>query len=385
MSKNTRSKANSLSASNASENNDLNELDGGLEAVMQTGYNGPDKSSDYTLSILKYAPIFNENEGETHWPRYSEEFRLIVKRFFKVDLANNDEIISDEINSGIYHMLLRGVGNNCFNLVSSIFRYKGKDAFNYLDEHYLGSFKVRKAQATKAMHNCSMMRGETALQFMTRMHKLEAECIKFKVIPRPEAGQASTLAIHVAYGLPEKYSLLHRSIQNAIHHPTMSELGRMLSEEDHYLKRQDHGRSGNVFAARSEYRGGRRRQRRGRHTPAASGGVRGGSGNPQTAARQRDVTEFRDVTPLLATTTAPAIGGGGRPPYRSHSASGSANTNNRREHPYRNNFKPITCKRCLSRKGTHTAEKCPSTLWCHTCSNASHNSGDCRRNRDNQQ
>ena len=36
MSKNTRSKANSLSASNVSENNDLNELDGGLEAVMQT-------------------------------------------------------------------------------------------------------------------------------------------------------------------------------------------------------------------------------------------------------------------------------------------------------------------------------------------------------------
>ena len=158
-----------------------------------------------------------------------------------------------------------------------------------------------------------------------------------------------------------------------------------MSEEDHYLRRQDHGRSGNVFAARSEYRGGRRRPRRGRHTPAGgSGGVRGGSGNPQTAARQRDVTEFRDVTPLLATTTAPAIGGGGRPPYRSHSASGSANANNRRDHPYKN-FKPITCKRCLSRKGTHTVERCPSTLWCHTCSNASHNSGDCRRGRDNQQ
>ena len=36
MSKNTRSKSNSLSASNASENNDLNEIEGGLEAVMQT-------------------------------------------------------------------------------------------------------------------------------------------------------------------------------------------------------------------------------------------------------------------------------------------------------------------------------------------------------------
>ena len=36
MSKNTRSKANSLSASNASENNDLNEIDGGLAAVKQT-------------------------------------------------------------------------------------------------------------------------------------------------------------------------------------------------------------------------------------------------------------------------------------------------------------------------------------------------------------
>ena len=36
MSKNTRSKSNSLSASNASENNDLNEIEGGLEAVIQT-------------------------------------------------------------------------------------------------------------------------------------------------------------------------------------------------------------------------------------------------------------------------------------------------------------------------------------------------------------
>ena len=85
MPANTRNKTNSMSASSASENdnnNDLNEIEGGLEAVMQTGYQGPDKSSDYTLSILKYAPIFNESEGETHWPRYSEEFRLIVKRFF---------------------------------------------------------------------------------------------------------------------------------------------------------------------------------------------------------------------------------------------------------------------------------------------------------------
>ena len=93
MSKNTRSKSNSLSASNASENNDLNEIEGGLEAVMQTGYIGTDKISDNTLNFLKYAPIFDESEAETHWPRYSEEFRLIVKRFFKVDLVNNDDTI----------------------------------------------------------------------------------------------------------------------------------------------------------------------------------------------------------------------------------------------------------------------------------------------------
>ena len=49
--------------------------------------------------------FFYESEAETHWPRYSEEFNLVVKRFFKVDLANNDETISDEISSSIYHML----------------------------------------------------------------------------------------------------------------------------------------------------------------------------------------------------------------------------------------------------------------------------------------
>ena len=132
----------------------------------------------------------------------------------------------------------------------------------------------------------------------------------------------------------------------------------------------------------AEWRGGRRKARRGRHTPASSGGDRGGPGNTQTASRQRDVTEFRDVTPLLATTTTTAPAAAGRPPYRGRG--GSANTNNRRDHPYKN-FKPITCKRCLSRKGTHIAERCPSTLWCHTCSNASHNSGDCRKACDNQQ
>ena len=108
MPANTRKKTNSMSASlsvSHSDNiNDSNENDGGLEAVMQTGYNGPDEISDNTLNFLKYAPIFDESEAETHWPRYSEEFRLVVKRFFKVDLVNNDTI-SDEINSSIYHML----------------------------------------------------------------------------------------------------------------------------------------------------------------------------------------------------------------------------------------------------------------------------------------
>ena len=40
---------------------------------------------------------------------------------------------------------------------------------------------------------------------------------------------------------------------------------------------------------------------------------------------------------------------------------------------------PITCKRCLSRKGTHISDNCPSNKFCSFCRNASHNYDDCTK------
>ena len=43
----------------------------------------------------------------------------------------------------------------------------------------------------------------------------------------------------------------------------------------------------------------------------------------------------------------------------------------------RDNRPPITCKRCLSRKGTHISENCPSKKFCSYCRNGSHNYEEC--------
>ena len=44
---------------------------------------------------------------------------------------------------------------------------------------------------------------------------------------------------------------------------------------------------------------------------------------------------------------------------------------------YKDNRPPISCKRCLSRKGTHTAENCPVMKYCDHCKNGSHMTIEC--------
>ena len=39
----------------------------------------------------------------------------------------------------------------------------------------------------------------------------------------------------------------------------------------------------------------------------------------------------------------------------------------------------ISCKRCLSGNGLHSAKNCPSITYCHFCNNWSHNSNNCRK------
>ena len=43
----------------------------------------------------------------------------------------------------------------------------------------------------------------------------------------------------------------------------------------------------------------------------------------------------------------------------------------------RDNRPPISCERCLSRKGTHTAKSCPTMKFCTHCNNGSHNTIEC--------
>ena len=57
-------------------------------------------------------------------------------------------------------------------------------------------------------------------------------------------------------------------------------------------------------------------------------------------------------------------------------------------HPQQNSLSrddrpPITCRRCLSRKGTHISDNCPSNKFCSFCKNGSHNYDDCSKRPKN--
>ena len=72
-----------------------------------------------------------------------------------------------------------------------------------------------------------------------------------------------------------------------------------------------------------------------------------------------------------------------KPPHngkRAHSYSRESNKNPKQPTPNINpNKPPISCSRCFSRKNDHQTSNCPSRLWCTKCTNASHDSVNCRK------
>ena len=51
---------------------------------------------------------------------------------------------NEEKNCNIYRLLLQAIGTHCFNMIHRMYEDKGKEAFMFLEEFYLGSIEQRK-------------------------------------------------------------------------------------------------------------------------------------------------------------------------------------------------------------------------------------------------
>ena len=101
---------------------------------IQTGH-GPQ------LVVEEQLPAFDDKM--INWEKYAMELQLHI-----MDQNEDEDIRTSSFtpkrNREIYRMLIRGVGQKSFELISKTFEFKGQEAFLFLEEYYLGTKKHRK-------------------------------------------------------------------------------------------------------------------------------------------------------------------------------------------------------------------------------------------------
>ena len=382
---------------NASAGVSDNGAPGPLIPRVPSGYDNP------AVWSLKNPPSFNDKKE--NWVKYKEDLRLHVCELFgDVDLMTS---VFDKIrNRQIYHMIVRGVGPLSFNLIRIMYKDKGQEAFQFLDNHFLGSIESRKAMAISKMNTVTKLPNENMAMYIARMQELQEELIQFDLMKRSEPGEANMLVGKIINKLVEhkEYQHLHRRLTDKNIRegfPDLNELCKLLSQEEYFIKCQDNQTNTyqNVSAARSttgddtgnHSRGapisrGRQGRRRGKSN---RGGGRRASTNVPDAAAAGSHRQDPTATNVDIYHNINAANHGNSGSYRGATRGRLGQYNGRstasisvrpRNQPYNDSRPPISCERCLSRNKKHTAKNCPSIRWCNTCQNASHDGSQCYKN-----
>ena len=134
----TRSKAKSVSSTCSIDDDRATSSQGSLNETqndrVQTGH-GPQ------LVVEEQLPAFDDKM--INWEKYAMELQLHI-----MDQNEDEDIRTSSFtpkrNREIYRMLIRGVGQKSFELISKTFEFKGQEAFLFLEENYLGTKKHKR-------------------------------------------------------------------------------------------------------------------------------------------------------------------------------------------------------------------------------------------------
>ena len=394
---NTKGGEETISTASIVQNNNTagssqGEVSGPLIPRGVTGYDNP------VTWGWKNPPSFNDKKE--NWVKYKEDLRLhLCEQFGEVDLMTSE--FDKTRNRQIYHMIVRGVGPLSFNLIRIMYKDKGQEAFKFLDNHFLGSMESRKALTISKMNTISKLPNENMAMYIARMQELQEDLIQFDLMNRTDPGEANMLVGQIINKLVEhkEYQHLHRRLTDRNIRegfPDLTDLCRLLSDEEYFIKcQQNHTNPHLSVNATRTSTGNCSRgapNSRGRHKGRRGNNNRGGGhmspNTPAAAAtggRRQDntaTTNFNSVHQINATTEGNSSNyrGATRGRYGQQNSRPTPTTVRQRSHPYKDSRPPITCERCLSRNNKHTAKNCPSTKWCDTCLNASHDRPQCYKN-----
>lgn len=313
--------------------------------------------------VLKTLPEFDgiaEN-----FPRFEQRFKRLLKREFNLDTIDIDNDTFDQRADGqIYDFLMEAMPKSLDGILSTQYENKGQAAFIAIREHFLGTKFERRLDFLGSFATMKFPENGDINQFIESLHQLEKDDRIFKILNRVpnEDNQSGTdmivgMALKV---LPAKYRYLRFTL-NPENLPTVDTFCTLLANATRTMKQEEAAErsSESINAVITQNRSrlhqnSKRGKKRGRSVSAGQG--------------QGRALELHTAAAATADTSK-ATGS---------SAAGASNTprhNGGRK--FGKQRPPITCKRCLSRKGGHTSDNCFSTRWCNNCTNASHNTDVC--------
>ena len=358
-------------------------------------------------------------DGElANWDKFDSEITYIVLDMTNIDLSLTEKPqIDSKTNKFIFQCISKCVDAKLYNIIC---RYKdqGFEAYKFLDQTIGGSLAYRQSKVIREQAALVYYENESMLDYTSRFSKLTMDGWKYGMgEQRNDNGTCPILITRSLMNLPKRFTIWadgKRSLwqeKGGAAFPTVEEYVDMLLDQDKIARRSeishhDRGASNisypgagasnvsNISLNRKDNKLSKNQKRKMklRLKQASVGGNVGGSqlqqniqnqttslnaaafrqnNNKQGRAPNNKWRQKQNLTTQAATSQ--GRGGGGTSQVQGYTDVPRPQQNS----SSRDNRPPITCKRCLSRKGTHVSDNCPTKKFCSHCNNGSHDTTEC--------
>lgn len=320
------------------------------------------------INIITGYDALNTNEAMKRIVYLSEPkmygmFQDSLENYAK-DVFDNEDInilesqFDKKASRQLYGAIIKSVPQSAYNIFSASCKDDGPKAIKMLRNHYLGTKKTQRMECLMRIGEISLSDNDDVVKFTNDLKKLAADTKSHKILAEPSAdnpnGGEDLLVGLAVKRLPEKFQVLANNLRST-DFPNVDVFCQRLTEEDRIIRDLQNGKRGSVNVA---------------------------SLNTNPRKRKRFYNKAKPQATYNAPSNSSTVPGAG--PMTASAASRSTSTQGPRHgapsagvRQNRGPIRAVTCKRCLSRNGSHTEANCSSTKWCHGCKNASHNSNQC--------
>ena len=381
------------------------------------GVKGHEAQGFHTKSLFpRDLPLF---DGLTeNWDKWESEITYAILQMARIDLTSSVKPdIDTELNSFIFQCLSKCVNGRLYDIIC---RHKGKgyEAYKFLEQTVNGTRQYRQTKVVREQAELKFHDHENVIEFTSRLSKVCRDGLKYKMGEQPNDNNTYPVLItrsltHLPKRFDEwaerKLSLWQE--EEGANFPTIDRYIDMLIDQDKIAKRSNTKQNGrensniswpgagasnlsNIYLNKKDNKLSKNQRRKMKiklkqATIANNVDISQAQQSIQNQTTGLNAATFRQNSNKpgrvpnkqwrqrqnLSTQTG---GGGGLGSNSAVQGQGYANTSRPQHQPsHKDNRPPISCKRCLSRKGTHTSDNCPVMKYCHHCKNGSHMTTDC--------